>query len=291
MFRAVFESAVERAEENPALVDSEDVPLALLCHIATLSYLIIILFYLPNSPDQHNPLIDTVTPDNTQAGLLGGHWQEINTTLHPPPAVAGVFYLLLGRSAVIIVGIGSQSLLIIRRIFGSHLVIIIHLLIPSEENFALEKFKWHRAGLNQTINSFLHHHHHQTATVRGSTRATGQGRGLGLSSSDAVVKATDLYSSAVLWGPDFKGWQKSKTLTKNIKNQFGSEIANVSLVLALDQAACPGLPSNCYSEEFLNGLKASHKLSLSIQKLCVQLDQHIFSITPQHILAEANVHP
>ncbi|KAI8454561.1 hypothetical protein BY996DRAFT_6413803 [Phakopsora pachyrhizi] len=152
----------------------------------------------------------------------------------------------------------------------------------------------------------------------------------------AVVKATDLYSSAVLWGPDFKGWQSSKTLTKNIKNQFGSEsyfdavlvyfnnnqvkflkltqylrsnsqslshemrdmrkeeiykIANVSLVLALDQAACPGLPSNCYSEEFLNGLKASHKLSLSIQKLCVQLDQHIFSITPQHILAEANVHP
>ncbi|KAI8443222.1 hypothetical protein BY996DRAFT_6428025 [Phakopsora pachyrhizi] len=232
MFRAVFESAVERAEENPALVDSEDVPLALLCHIATLSYLVIILFYLPNSPDQHNPLIDTVTPDNTQAGLLGGHWQEINTTLHPPPAVAGIFYLLLGRSAVIIV-----------------------------------------------------------ATVRGSTRAAGQGRGLGLSSSDAVVKATDLYSSAVLWGPDFKGWQKSKTLTKNIKNQFGSEIANVSLVLALDQAACPGLPSNCYSEEFLNGVKASHKLSLSIQKLCVQLDQHIFSITPQHILAEANVPP
>ncbi|KAI8445871.1 hypothetical protein BY996DRAFT_6423429 [Phakopsora pachyrhizi] len=223
MFRAVFETAVERAEENPGLVDSEDVPLALLCHIATLSYLVIILFYLPNSPDQHNPLIDTVTPDNTQAGLLGGHWQEINTTLHPPPAVAGIFYLLLGRSAVIIVGIGSQPLLIIRRIFGSHLVIIIHLLIPSEENFALEKFKWHRAGLNQTINSFLHHHHHQTATVRGSTRAAGQGRGLGLSSSDAVVKATDLYSSAVLWGPDFKGWQSSTTLTKNIKNQFGSE--------------------------------------------------------------------
>ncbi|KAI8443298.1 hypothetical protein BY996DRAFT_6427892 [Phakopsora pachyrhizi] len=291
MFRAVFETAVERAEENPGLVDSEDVPLALLCHIATLSYLVIILFYLPNSPDQHNPLIDTVTPDNTQADLLGGHRREINTTLHPPPAVAGIFYLLFGRSAVIIVGIGSQPLLIIRRIFGSHLVIIIHLLIPSEENFALEKFKWHRAGLNKTINSFLHHHHHQTATVRGSTRAAGQGRGLGLSSSDAVVKATDLYSSAVLWGPDFKGWQSSKTLTKNIKNQFGSEIANVSLVLALDQAACPGLPSNCYSEEFLNGLKASHKLSLSIQKFCVQLDQHIFSITPQHILAEANVHP
>ncbi|CAH7675777.1 expressed protein, partial [Phakopsora pachyrhizi] len=39
----------------------------------------------------------------------------------------------------------------------------------------------------------------------------------------AVVKATDLYSSAVLWGPDFKGWQSSKMLTKNIKNQFGSE--------------------------------------------------------------------
>ncbi|KAI8451189.1 hypothetical protein BY996DRAFT_6552071 [Phakopsora pachyrhizi] len=35
--------------------------------------------------------------------------------------------------------------------------------------------------------------------------------------------ATDLYSSAVLWGPDFKGWQSSKMLTKNIKNQFGSE--------------------------------------------------------------------
>ncbi|KAI8447682.1 hypothetical protein BY996DRAFT_6420694 [Phakopsora pachyrhizi] len=58
-----------------------------------------------------------------------------------------------------------------------------------------------------------------------------------------------------------------------------------------DQSACPGLPSNCYSEEFLNGLKATQKLSLSIQKPCVQLDQHIFSITPQHILAEANVHP
>ncbi|CAH7674828.1 hypothetical protein PPACK8108_LOCUS9758 [Phakopsora pachyrhizi] len=42
-------------------------------------------------------------------------------------------------------------------------------------------------------------------------------------SHDAVVKATDLCSSAVLWGPDFKGWQSSKTLTKNIKNQFGSE--------------------------------------------------------------------
>ncbi|CAH7676153.1 expressed protein [Phakopsora pachyrhizi] len=41
--------------------------------------------------------------------------------------------------------------------------------------------------------------------------------------TDAVVKATDIYSSAVLWGPDFKGWQSSKTLTKNIKNQFGSE--------------------------------------------------------------------
>ncbi|CAH7671161.1 expressed protein [Phakopsora pachyrhizi] len=58
-----------------------------------------------------------------------------------------------------------------------------------------------------------------------------------------------------------------------------------------DQTACPGLPSNCYSEEFLNGLNATHKLSLSNQKPCVQLDQHIFSITPQHILAEANVHP
>ncbi|CAH7676320.1 expressed protein [Phakopsora pachyrhizi] len=58
-----------------------------------------------------------------------------------------------------------------------------------------------------------------------------------------------------------------------------------------DQSACPGLPSNCYSEEFLNDLKATHKLSLSIQKPCVQLGQHIFSITPQHILAEANVHP
>ncbi|CAH7666221.1 hypothetical protein BY996DRAFT_4574466, partial [Phakopsora pachyrhizi] len=43
-----------------------------------------------------------------------------------------------------------------------------------------------------------------------------------------------------------------------------------------DQSACPGLPSNCYSEEFLNGLKATHKLSLSIQKPCVQLEQHIF---------------
>ncbi|CAH7672836.1 hypothetical protein BY996DRAFT_6424450 [Phakopsora pachyrhizi] len=58
-----------------------------------------------------------------------------------------------------------------------------------------------------------------------------------------------------------------------------------------DQTACPGLPSNCYSEEFLNGLNATHKLPLSIQKPCVQLDQHIFSITPRHILAEANVHP
>ncbi|KAI8444775.1 hypothetical protein BY996DRAFT_6454828 [Phakopsora pachyrhizi] len=48
MFRAVFETAVERAEENPGLVDSED----------------------------------------------------INTTLHPPPSVAGIFYLLLGRSAL-----------------------------------------------------------------------------------------------------------------------------------------------------------------------------------------------
>ncbi|KAI8455040.1 hypothetical protein BY996DRAFT_6413429 [Phakopsora pachyrhizi] len=135
----------------------------------------------------------------------------------------------------------------------------------------------------------------------------------------AVVEATDLYSSAVLWGPDFEGWQSSKTLTKSIKNQFGSKvtlmqswststtirphemrdmrkeefykIANISLVLAPDQTACPGLPSNCYSEEFLNGLNATHKLSLSIQNPCVQLDQHIFSITPQHILAEANVHP
>ncbi|KAI8445155.1 hypothetical protein BY996DRAFT_6424571 [Phakopsora pachyrhizi] len=47
--------------------------------------------------------------------------------------------------------------------------------------------------------------------------------------------------------------------------------------------------SNCYSEEFLNGLNATHKRSLSIQNPFVQLDQHIFSITPQHILAEANV--
>ncbi|KAI8454524.1 hypothetical protein BY996DRAFT_6608190 [Phakopsora pachyrhizi] len=31
-----------------------------------------------------------------------------------------------------------------------------------------------------------------------------------------------------------------------------------------DQSACPGLPSNCYSEEFLNDLKATHKLSLCI---------------------------
>ncbi|CAH7686332.1 expressed protein [Phakopsora pachyrhizi] len=58
-----------------------------------------------------------------------------------------------------------------------------------------------------------------------------------------------------------------------------------------DQSACPGLPSNCYSEEFLNDLKATHKLSRSIQKPCVQLDQHIFLIKPQHNLAEANVHP
>ncbi|KAI8453557.1 hypothetical protein BY996DRAFT_6464474 [Phakopsora pachyrhizi] len=58
-----------------------------------------------------------------------------------------------------------------------------------------------------------------------------------------------------------------------------------------DQSACPGLPSNCYSEEFLNDLKATHKLSLSIQKPCAQLEQNIFSITPQHILAEANVYP
>ncbi|CAH7672054.1 expressed protein [Phakopsora pachyrhizi] len=58
-----------------------------------------------------------------------------------------------------------------------------------------------------------------------------------------------------------------------------------------DQSACPELPSNCYSEEFPNDLKETHKLSLSIQKSCVQIDQHIFSITPQHILAEANVYP
>ncbi|KAI8459156.1 hypothetical protein BY996DRAFT_6538791 [Phakopsora pachyrhizi] len=125
----------------------------------------------------------------------------------------------------------------------------------------------------------------------------------------------------------YSGDQTSKA-GRNIKNQFGSEsyfdavlvyfnndqgdgviiivrshemrnmrkeeiykIDKPSEFIDSDQAACPGLPSNCYSEEFLNGLKASHKLSLSIQKLCVQLDQHIFSITPQHILAEANVHP
>ncbi|KAI8456130.1 hypothetical protein BY996DRAFT_6468257 [Phakopsora pachyrhizi] len=75
------------------------------------------------------------------------------------------------------------------------------------------------------------------------------------------------------------------------KQTYNHEIDKPSEFIDSDQTACPGLPSNCYSEEFLNGLKASHKLSLSIQKLCVQLDQHIFSITPQHILAEANVHP
>ncbi|CAH7688462.1 hypothetical protein PPACK8108_LOCUS23432 [Phakopsora pachyrhizi] len=84
----------------------------------------------------------------------------------------------------------------------------------------------------------------------------------------------------------------------SIRDRKGNNAANRCLeshrIIARndsDQSACPGLPSNCYFEEFLNGLKATHKLSLSIQKPCVQLDQHIFSITPQHILAEANVHP
>ncbi|KAI8449757.1 hypothetical protein BY996DRAFT_6418119 [Phakopsora pachyrhizi] len=84
----------------------------------------------------------------------------------------------------------------------------------------------------------------------------------------------------------------------SIRDRKGNNAANRCLeshrIIARndsDQTACPGLPSNCYSEEFLNGLNATHKLSLSIQKPCVQLDQHIFSITPQHILAEANVHP
>ncbi|CAH7682523.1 hypothetical protein BY996DRAFT_8688380 [Phakopsora pachyrhizi] len=84
----------------------------------------------------------------------------------------------------------------------------------------------------------------------------------------------------------------------SIRDRKGNNAANRCLeshrIIARndsDQKACPGLPSNCYSEEFLNGLNAAHKLSLSIQKPCVQLDQHIFSIKPQHILAEANVHP
>ncbi|CAH7675015.1 hypothetical protein PPACK8108_LOCUS9978 [Phakopsora pachyrhizi] len=84
----------------------------------------------------------------------------------------------------------------------------------------------------------------------------------------------------------------------SIRDRKGNNAANRCLeshrIIARndsDQTACPGQPSNCYSEEFLNGLNATHKLSLSIQKPCVQLDQHIFSITPQHILAEANVHP
>ncbi|CAH7687028.1 hypothetical protein BY996DRAFT_4572912, partial [Phakopsora pachyrhizi] len=84
----------------------------------------------------------------------------------------------------------------------------------------------------------------------------------------------------------------------SIRDRKGNNAANRCLeshrIIARndsDQSACPGLPSNCYSEEFLNGLKATHKLPLSIQKPCVQLNQHIFSITPQHILAEANVHP
>ncbi|CAH7672606.1 hypothetical protein PPACK8108_LOCUS7420 [Phakopsora pachyrhizi] len=83
----------------------------------------------------------------------------------------------------------------------------------------------------------------------------------------------------------------------SIRDRKGNNAANRCLeshrIIARndgDQTACPGLPSNCYSEEFLNGLNPTHKLSLSIQKPCVQLDQHIFSITPQHILAEANVH-
>ncbi|KAI8458162.1 hypothetical protein BY996DRAFT_8412952 [Phakopsora pachyrhizi] len=74
----------------------------------------------------------------------------------------------------------------------------------------------------------------------------------------------------------------------SIRDRKGNNAANMN---DSDQTACPGLPSNCYFEEFLNGLNATHKLSLNIQKPCVQLDQHIFSITPQHILAEANVHP
>ncbi|CAH7689290.1 expressed protein [Phakopsora pachyrhizi] len=76
----------------------------------------------------------------------------------------------------------------------------------------------------------------------------------------------------------------------SIRDRKGNNAANRCLeshrIIARndsDQTACPGLPSNCYSEEFLNGLNATHKLSLSIQKPCVQLDQHIFSITPQHI--------
>ncbi|KAI8455378.1 hypothetical protein BY996DRAFT_8686332 [Phakopsora pachyrhizi] len=84
----------------------------------------------------------------------------------------------------------------------------------------------------------------------------------------------------------------------SIRDRKGNNAANRCLeshrIIARndsDQSACTGLQSNCYSEEFLNGPKATHKLSLSIQKPCVQLYQHIFSITPQNILAEANVHP
>ncbi|CAH7683580.1 hypothetical protein PPACK8108_LOCUS17209 [Phakopsora pachyrhizi] len=65
-------------------------------------------------------------------------------------------------------------------------------------------------------------------------------------SHDTVVKATDLCSSAVLWGPDFEGWQSSKTLTKNIKNQFGSE-SYFDAVLVYFNNNQLRMPTNCLS--------------------------------------------
>ncbi|KAI8458711.1 hypothetical protein BY996DRAFT_6528708 [Phakopsora pachyrhizi] len=124
MFRAVFETAVERAEENPGLVDSED----------------------------------------------------INTTLHPPPAVAGIFYLLLGRSA------------------------------PSGHH-------------HTSFDSFRR----KLCPGERSTRAAGQGRGLGLSSSGLYYQSYSYQSSSPSSPSPHSTNPSSKTLTKNIKNQFGSK--------------------------------------------------------------------
>ncbi|KAH9817706.1 hypothetical protein DFH28DRAFT_962749 [Melampsora americana] len=43
-----------------------------------------------------------------------------------------------------------------------------------------------------------------------------------LHSHDAFLARDDIISSAVLWGPDFEGWSKSKTLSQNIEAKYGS---------------------------------------------------------------------
>ncbi|KAI8460531.1 hypothetical protein BY996DRAFT_6509420 [Phakopsora pachyrhizi] len=232
MFRAVFETAVERAEENPGLVDSEDLP-------------------------RHNPFLpsEQLTP------------------------LSILLRLLLGFSTC------SWADLLSSLIESNY-----QQLPPSSSSSNSYSQRVYHPQVDTTNHTPINHHHPLlhllTQPIQSHTHRSNIKNQFG---SESYFDAVLVYFNnnqgdgviIIVRSHEMRDMRKEEIYKIDKPSEF----------IDSDQAACPGLPSNCYSEEFLNGLKATHKLSLSIQKFCVQLDQHIFSITPQHILAEANVHP